>query len=179
MRWCPSPQLLWLWVEQMNGTPHPTPPCGVTPSPLQLVVGRRVLGGDVGQVAEDLAAVDGQAGEQQQLLPGGTQQAGVVLDGKLAEKGQSLHPGDLPEEQLICQPAEQGEELHLRHLVSVKRGQLGQHHQLQALAGGRGSTDTPHGVRQSTSRTGGWSKEKNSEMKDRRKIDIRQESVPD
>jgi len=89
---------------------------------LQLVVGRRVLGGDVGQVSEDVRAVDGEAGQQDELLPGGAQQAGVVLDGQLAEERQLLDPRDLPEEQLVGQPAQQGEQLHLAHLVPAETG---------------------------------------------------------
>lgn len=86
-------------------------------SPLQLVIGRRVLVGDVGQVSQDLRAVDGQAGEQDELLPRGAQQPCVVLDGELAEERQLLDPRDLTEQQLVGQAAQQGEELHLGHPV--------------------------------------------------------------
>lgn len=73
--------------------------------PLQLIIRWRVLGGDVGQVSEDLGAVDGEAGQQDELLPGGAEEAGVVLYGKLAKEGQLLDPGDLTEKQLVCQAA--------------------------------------------------------------------------
>lgn len=86
-------------------------------SPLQLVVGRRVLGGDVGQVSEDLSTVDGEAGEQDELLPGGAEQAGVVFYGELAEERQLLDPGDLAEEQLVGQATQQRKEFHLCHFV--------------------------------------------------------------
>lgn len=90
-------------------------------SPLQLVIGRRVLVGDVGEVSQDLGAVDGQAGEQDELLPRGAQQARVVLDGELAEERQLLDPRDLTEEELIGQTAQQGEQLHLGHPVPATR----------------------------------------------------------
>lgn len=86
-------------------------------SPLQLIVRRRVLGSDIGQFSEDLCAVDGKAGQQDELLPGGAEQAGVVLYGELAEEGQLLNPGDLAEEQLVCKAAQQGKQLNLRHFV--------------------------------------------------------------
>lgn len=87
-------------------------------SPLELVVRWRVLCSDVGQVSKDLGTVDGEAGEQDELLPGGAEQTGVVLYGKLAEEGELLDPGDLPKEQLIRQATQQGEQLHLCYLVS-------------------------------------------------------------
>lgn len=90
-------------------------------SPLQLVIGRRVLVGDVGEVSQDLGAVDGQAGEQDELLPRGAQQARVVLDGELAEERQLLDPRDLTEEELVGQTAQQGEQLHLGHPVPAAR----------------------------------------------------------
>lgn len=90
-------------------------------SPLQLVIRRRVLGGDVSQVSKDLGAVDGEAGEQDELLPGGAEQAGVVLYGKLAEEWQLLDPGDLAEEQLVRQATQQGEQLHLCHFVPERQ----------------------------------------------------------
>ena len=82
-------------------------------SPLQLVIGRCVFVSDVGQVAQDLSAVDGQTGQQDELLPGGTQQACVVFNGQLAEERQLLDPGDLPEEQLISQTTQQSKALTL------------------------------------------------------------------
>lgn len=78
-------------------------------SPLQLIVRRRVLGSDVSQFSKDLGAVDGEAGEQDELLPGGAEQAGVVLYGELAEERQLLDPGDLAKEQLVCQATEESE----------------------------------------------------------------------
>lgn len=98
----------------LSGTHYPLSHCHL---PLQLVVRRRVFGGDVGQVSEDLGAVDGEAGQQDELLPGGAEQAGVVLYGKLAEERQLLDPGDLAEKQLVCQAAQQGKQLHLCHFV--------------------------------------------------------------
>lgn len=86
-------------------------------SPLQLLIRRCVFVCDVGKVSQDLSTVDGQAGEQDELLPRGTQQAGVVLDGELAEERQLLDPRDLTEEQLVGQAAQQGEQLHLGHPV--------------------------------------------------------------
>lgn len=86
-------------------------------SPLQLVIRWRVLGCDIGQVSEDLGTVDGEAGEQDKLLPGGAQQAGVVFYGELTEERQLLDPGDLTEEQLICQATQQGKQLYLGHFV--------------------------------------------------------------
>lgn len=86
-------------------------------SPLQLIVRRGVLGRDVSELSKDLRAVDGKAREQDELLPGGAEQAGVVLYGELAEERQLLDPGDLAEEQLVRQATQQSEQLHLRHLV--------------------------------------------------------------
>lgn len=86
-------------------------------SPLQLIIRRRVLGCDIGQVPEDLGTVDGEAGEQDELLPGGTEQAGIVFYGELAEERQLLDPGDLTEEQLVCQATQQSKQLHLSHFV--------------------------------------------------------------
>lgn len=86
-------------------------------SPLKLVVWWRVLCCDVGQLSKDLATVDSEAGEQDELLPGGAEQAGVVLYGELTEEGQLLDPGDLAEEQLVCQTAQQSKQLHLCYLV--------------------------------------------------------------
>lgn len=86
-------------------------------SPLQLIIRWCVFGGDVGQVSEDLGAVDGEARQQDELLPGGAEQAGVVLYGQLAKERQLLDPGDLPEEQLIRQATQQGKQLHLGYLV--------------------------------------------------------------
>lgn len=85
--------------------------------PLQLVVRGQVLGGDVGQVPEHLAAVDGEAGEQDELLPSSTEQQGVVLDGQLAEERQLLDPRDLTKQQLVGQTTQQRKQLHLSHLV--------------------------------------------------------------
>lgn len=99
--------------EQLTPLPSPSP-CH---SPLQLIVRRRVLGGDVGQVSEYLGTVDGEAGEQDELLPGGAEQTGVVLYGELAEERQLLDPGDLAEEQLVCQATQQGKQLYLCHFV--------------------------------------------------------------
>lgn len=92
-------------------------PPGVCHSPLDFVVRRCVLGGDVGQVSKDLGAVDGETGKQNEFLPGGAQQACVVLYGELAEKWQLLDPRDLAEEQLVCQTTQQSEQLHLGQLV--------------------------------------------------------------
>lgn len=86
-------------------------------SPLQLIVRWRVFGSDIGQFSKDLCAVDGKAGQQDELLPGGAEQAGVVLYGELTEEGQLLNPGDLAEEQLVCKAAQQGKQLDLRHFV--------------------------------------------------------------
>lgn len=61
-------------------------------SPVQLIVRRRVLGSDIGQLSKDLGTVDGEAGEQNELLPGGAEQASVVLNGELAEEWQFLDP---------------------------------------------------------------------------------------
>lgn len=84
---------------------------------MQLIIRRRVLGSDVGELAEDLRSVDGEAGQQDELLPGGAQQAGVVLDGKLTEEGQLLDPRDLAEEELVGEATQQREQLHLCHFV--------------------------------------------------------------
>lgn len=61
-------------------------------SPLQLVVRRRVLVSDAGEVTQDLSAVDGEAGQQDEFLPRSTEQACVILDGELAEERQLLNP---------------------------------------------------------------------------------------
>lgn len=105
-------------------------------SPLKLVVRWRVLCCDVGQLSKDLATVDSEAGEQDELLPGGAEQAGVVLYGELTEEGQLLDPGDLAEEQLVCQTAQQSKQLHLCYLVPSEQtttrqmcgGQENSHH---------------------------------------------------
>lgn len=86
-------------------------------APLQLIICRRVLSGDVGQLAKDLRSVDGEAGQQDELLPGGAQQAGVVLDRELAEEGQLLDPRDLAKEELVGKATQQRKQLHLRHFV--------------------------------------------------------------
>lgn len=86
-------------------------------SPLQLMIRWSVLVSDISKVSQDLGAVDGQTGEQDELLPRGTQQACVVLDGELTEERQLLNPRDLTEEQLVGQTAQQGKELHLSHSV--------------------------------------------------------------
>ena len=80
---------------------------------LQLVIQGWVFSGDGCQVSKDLCAVYGEAGEQDELLPGGAEQAGAVLDGQLTEEGELLDPRDLTEQQLICQTAQQGKKLHL------------------------------------------------------------------
>lgn len=84
---------------------------------MQLIIRGRVFGSDAGQLAKDLRSVDGEAGQQDELLPGGAQQAGVVLDGELAKEGQLLDPGDLAEEEFVCKAAQQREQLNLRHFV--------------------------------------------------------------
>lgn len=89
---------------------------------MQLILRGGVLGGHVGQVPKDLPAVDGQGGQQEQFLPSGTQQTGVVLDGELAKEGQPLDPGDLPEEELVRQATEKRKELGLSDLVPAERG---------------------------------------------------------
>lgn len=114
----PAISLISLW------TPAPTAhavhvifPPSICHSPLDFVIRRGVLGGDVGQVSEDLGAIDGEAGQQDELLPGRAEQTGVVLYGELTEERQLLDPGDLAEEQLICQATQQRKQLHLGHFV--------------------------------------------------------------
>ena len=95
-------------------------------SPLQLLIRRCVLGSDVSQVPQYLGAVDGQAGQQDELLPGGAEQAGIVLDGELAEERKLFDPCDLSEQQLVGQTAQQGKQLHLGHPIpgGIVKGEI-------------------------------------------------------
>lgn len=92
---------------------------------MKFLIRRRVLGSDISQIPQYLCTVDGQAGKQNELLPGGAQQAGVVLNGELAEEWELFDPSDLPEEQLVSQTTQQGKQLHLGHPVPVVDGTSG------------------------------------------------------
>lgn len=111
------------WSQARNTRPTtilPTAPLSAGPinvSPVQLVVRGRVLGGDVREVTKDLFAVHSQRREQDQLLPGGAEQAGIVLDGEFAEERQLLDPSNLPEKQFIRQTTQQRKQLCLSHFV--------------------------------------------------------------
>lgn len=108
----------------MNSPPSlmPSPPEPFPHSPLQLIICRSVFGSNARQLAKDLRSVDSEAGEQDELLPGGAQQAGVVLDGELTEEGQLLDPRDLAEEEFVGKATQQCKQLHLRHFVPGAHG---------------------------------------------------------
>lgn len=84
---------------------------------MQLIIRRRVLGGDIRKVTKDLLAVNSQRGEQDQLLPCRAEEAGIVFDGEFAEERQLLDPSNLPEKQFIRQTTEQRKQLCLRHFI--------------------------------------------------------------
>lgn len=111
---------LWTAAPTIHAV-HVIFPPSIGHSPLDFIIRRGVLGGDISQVSKDLGAIDGEAGQQDELLPGRAEQTGVVLYGELTEERQLLDPGDLAEQQLICQPTQQRKQLYLGHFVPVCR----------------------------------------------------------